>query len=101
MWIALRIFVWCPALLALLMYFVRPTYFRPMFENFIGLVLLALLVGTLWVGFGLVEASIWLFRRGRVVIGVLALVGYSIAGLVAFSIVLLGPAALILMKPRS
>ena len=100
-WMTLRILVWSPAILAVLMFFVTPTYFRPMLENFIGLVLLAILVGTLWVGFGLVEAAIWLFRKGRAVIGVLALIGYSITGLVAFGIVLLGPAALILMKPRS
>jgi hypothetical protein len=100
-WVALRILVWSPALLSLLMFFVTPTYFRPMLENFIGLVLLGITFGALWVGFGLVEAAIWLYRKRRVALAVLVLVGYFITWLVAVSIVLLGPAALILMKPRS
>ncbi len=83
------------------MYFVTPTYFRPMLDNFVGLVLLGILVATVCVRYGLVEAGSWLFRKGRVVFGVLVFVGYSIAWLVAVSIVLLGPAALILMKARA
>jgi hypothetical protein len=99
--IALRILALSPAVLAALMYVLTPTYFRPMLDNFVGLVLLGILVSTICVGYGLVEAGIWLFRKGRVVLGVLVLVGYSITWFVAMWIVLLGPAALILMKPRS
>jgi hypothetical protein len=83
------------------MYFVTPTYFRPMFESIVGWLLVSIFATTTCVAYGLVEVGIWLFRKGRVVLGVLVLVGYSITWLVAASIVLLGPAALILMKPKS
>jgi len=83
------------------MFLVTPTYFRPMLGNFLGLVLLGILVATVCVGYGLTEAGIWLFGKGRVVLGVLAFVGYSITWLLAVYIVLVGPAALILMKPRA
>ncbi|MGH7765489.1 MAG: type II secretion system F family protein [Candidatus Dormibacteraceae bacterium] len=39
-----------PLVLALFMYFVTPTYFRPMFENFIGWVLIALGVFMIFIG---------------------------------------------------
>jgi hypothetical protein len=48
----------------------------------------------------LLELGIWLFRKGRRVLGVLVLVAYSITWFVAVWIVLLGLAVLILMKPR-
>jgi hypothetical protein len=99
--IALRISALSPGVLAVLMYFVTPTYFRPMFESIVGWLLLSLLATTICVGYGLVEAGIWLFRKGRAALGALVLVGYSITWVVAISIVLLGPSALILMKPRS
>ncbi len=83
------------------MYFVTPTYFRPMFESIVGWLLLSILATTICLAYGLVEVGTWLFRKGRIVLGILVLVGYSITWLMAFSIVLLGPAALILMKPRS
>jgi hypothetical protein len=80
------------------MYFVTPTYFRPMLDNFIGLVLLGILVVTLCFDYALGEAVIWLFRQSRLALGVLVLAGYSIGWLVSVWIVLLGPAKLILMK---
>src|ERR1700694_2115328 len=95
--IALGISAASPAVLAVLMYLVTPTYFRPMLDSFVGLVLLGVFVGTTCVGYGLVEAGIWLFRKGRVALGVLVLVGYSVTWLVAVWIVLLGPAVLILI----
>ncbi len=98
--IALRLSALSPGVLAVLMYFVTPSYFRPMFENFVGWLLVIVLATTICVGYGLVEAGIWLFRKGSVVPGVLVLVGYLITWLVAVSIVLLGPAALILLSPR-
>jgi tight adherence protein B len=39
-----------PLVLALFMYFVTPTYFRPMFENFIGWVLIAIGVFMIFIG---------------------------------------------------
>lgn len=83
------------------MLLVTPTYFRPMVQNFIGWLLLIIFATAVWVGHGLVELGIWLFRKGRVVFGVLVLVIYFMTWLVAVLIILLGPAALILMKPPS
>ncbi len=39
-----------PIVLALFMYFVTPTYFRPMFENFIGWVLIAIGIFMIFIG---------------------------------------------------
>jgi tight adherence protein B len=39
-----------PLVLALFMYFVTPTYFRPMFENFVGWVLIAIGVFMIFIG---------------------------------------------------
>ena len=39
-----------PLVLALFMYFVTPTYFRPMFENFIGWVLIAIGIFMIFIG---------------------------------------------------
>jgi hypothetical protein len=97
----LRILAVSPALLAVLMSVVTPTYFRPMLDSLVGWVLLGILASAIGVGYGLVELGTWLFRKGRFVLGVLTLVGYCMTWLVAVSIVLLGPAGLILMKPKS
>ena len=99
--IALRMSALAPGVLALLMFFVTPTYFRPMFESVVGWLLLSSLATTTGAAYGLVVVGLWLFRKGHAVLGVLALVGSFITWLVAFWIVLLGPAALILMKPPS
>jgi hypothetical protein len=99
--IALRISALSPAALALLMYFVTPTYFRPMFESIVGWLLVVVIAAVICVGYGLVEVGIRWLRKGRVVLGVVALVGYLMTWLVAVWIVVLGPAALILMEPRS
>ena len=88
-------------MLALFLFFVTPTYFRPMFESVVGWLLLSALATTTSAAYGLVEVGLWLSRKGRVVVGVVALVGSFIAWLVAFWIVLVGPAALILMRPPS
>jgi tight adherence protein B len=39
-----------PIVLAVFMYFVTPTYFRPMFENFVGWVLIAIGVFMIFIG---------------------------------------------------
>jgi cation transport ATPase len=97
--IALGILAASPALVGLLL---LPTgYLRPMFESIVGWLLLAILAVSICVGYALLEAARRLIRKGPVVLGVLLLVGYSMTWLVAVWIVLLGPAALILMKPRS
>jgi hypothetical protein len=83
------------------MYFVTPTYFRPMFESVVGWLLLSILATTICVAYGLVEVGIWLFRKGRSMLGVLGLVGCSITWLATAWIVLLGPSVLVHMKPRS
>lgn len=99
--IALRIWALSPGVLAVLMFIVTPNYVRPMRESLVGWLLLSFLATTICVAYGLVEVAAWLFRRGRVGLGVLVLVIYSISWLAAVSIILLGPAAVILMKPRS
>ena len=88
-----------PVVLALVMLFVTPTYFRPMFESIVGWLLLSVLAITIAVTSGLAEVGIRLFRKGRVLLGVVTLVGCSLTWLAATWIVLVGPAALILMKP--
>jgi hypothetical protein len=99
--IALRLSALSPGVLAVLMYFVTPSYFRPMFESFVGWLLVTILATIICVGYGLVEVGISWLRKGRVVPGVTVLVGYLLTWLVAVWIVVLGPAALILLKPRS
>jgi hypothetical protein len=98
--IALRLSALSPGVLAVLMYFVTPSYFRPLFENLVGWLLVSVLATAICVGYGLVEAAIWLFGKGRVVPAVLLLVAYLLGWLVSVWIVLLGPAALILLSPR-
>ncbi len=71
-----------------------------MFENFVGWLLVIMLASAICVGYGLVEAAIWWLQKGRVVPGVLLLVAYSLGWLVSVWIVLVGPAALILLAPR-
>ena len=90
-----------PGALAVFMFFVTPTYFRPMFESFIGWLLLSIIATAVCVAYGLVELGTWLSRKGRVVLGVLALAGFFITWFATVWIVLLGPAALILIKPPS
>jgi len=62
---------------------------------------LGALVVTICANYGLAWAVVRLLRRGRGVLVVLGVVGYSMTWLVSAGIVLLGPAALILMKPTS
>ncbi len=90
-----------PAVLAVLTYLATPTYFRPMFESVVGWLLLSILATASSVAYGLAEVGVWSFRKGRGVLGVIALVGYSVSLAGAVAIVVFGPAALILMKPRS
>jgi hypothetical protein len=80
------------------MYFVARTYFRHMYDTYSGWALLGILFIATCVDFWLVDVAISMSRRGRDAIGILALVGYTIAWLVAFWIVLLGPAALLLLR---
>jgi hypothetical protein len=72
-----------------------------MFESIVGWLLVSILATTICMAYGLAEIGIWWFRRGRDVLGALALVAYSITLAAAVAIVVLGPAALILLKPRS
>jgi hypothetical protein len=90
-----------PTFIGLFMFLVTPRYFRPLFEGSIGLLLLGTLVATMCVGYALLQASARLFRKGRAALGVLLLAVYTMFWGVAFWIVMLGPAVLILMKPRS
>lgn len=83
------------------MYLVTPSYFRLLFESVVGWLFVIVLGATICVGYGLVEVGIWCFRKGRSLLGVLVLIGYLLTWLVSVWIVLLGPAALILMQPRS
>ncbi len=72
-----------------------------MFESVVGWLLLSILATASSVAYGLAEVGVWSFRKGRGVLGVIALVGYSVSLAGAVAIVVFGPAALILMKPRS
>lgn len=99
--VGLRLGALSPAILALLMYVLTPTYFRPMVGTVVGWVLLTVLATIVGVSYRLAGVAISLLRNARAVLAAVALVGFSITWLVAVSIALLGPAALILMKPRS
>ncbi len=83
------------------MYVVTPTYFRPMFESVVGWLLVSILATASFMAYALAEVGIWSFRKGRDVLAVIAMVGYSVSLAFAVAIVVFGPAALILMKPRS
>ncbi len=83
------------------MYFVTPTYFRPMLGSLVGWIMLAILATSVCVSYGLVEAAISVLRKGRVGLGILLLVFCSVTWLVAAWVALLGPEALSLMKPKA
>lgn len=112
--VALGIVAVSPALVGLFMFLVTPRYFRPMFESVVGWLLLGIVVVTIGVGYALLEVGIWLIRRatqaggggrrprkGPALLGILVLLGYSITWLFALWTIMLGPAVLILLKPRS
>src|SRR4029077_9066900 len=99
LWTALRLWVLFPAGLALFMWLVTPTYFRPMYTSLVGFVLLGVLATMTVGGYAFIEFAVWLARRGHVVVGVLVGVAYGVMGpFRAMWLVLLGPAALILMS---
>jgi hypothetical protein len=83
------------------MFLATPRYFRPVFETIVGLLLLGILVATMCVGYALLQAAARLFRKGSAALGVLLLAVYTMLWGFAVWIVMLGPAVLILMKPRS
>jgi len=99
--VAVRLLAVFPAVLALLMYIVTPTYFRPMVGSVVGWVLLSVFATMVFVGYRLAELGISLLGKARLALAVVVLAGFSITWLVAIWIVLLGPSVLILMKPRS
>jgi hypothetical protein len=89
-----------PLALAAVMSLVTPTYFRPMFENFIGLLMLAVVgvlsaAGLVLATWGLADVGAQRQRRGWVKVAV-GLAGFALPALI---IVIIGPAALILMMP--
>ena len=96
---ALRIAPLAPLAVAVLMFFVTPTYFRPMLGGVLGLVMVAIAVASIGIGYGLAELAIWLLRMRRVAVSVPVLAGYAISELVALFMVLLGPSMLILSRP--
>ena len=83
------------------MFLVAPGYFRPVFETTVSWFLLGVLVATMGVGFALLQAAAGLIRNGRAPVGLLLLAVYTMFWGLALWIVMLGPALLILMKPRS
>lgn len=99
--IALGVVAVSPTFIGLVLFFVTPTYFRPMFENVVSLVLLGLLVAAVGAGYVLLSVAAGLFRKGSAALGVLLLAIYSVFWGFALWIVLIGPAVLILLKPRS
>jgi putative effector of murein hydrolase LrgA (UPF0299 family) len=82
------------------MFFVTPNYFRPMLGNVVGLVLLFVAGNLTGLGVLLGLAAVRTVERRRTRQGgVLLILQVLFCWLPALAIVLLGPAALILMHP--
>jgi hypothetical protein len=82
------------------MFFVTPTYFRRMLGSFVGLVLLFVAANLTGLGVFLGLAAVRTVERDRTRLGgVLLILQVVFCWLPALAIVLLGPAALILMHP--
>jgi len=90
-----------PTFIGLIMFFVTPTYFRPMFENVVSLVLLGLFFAAIGAGYVLLRFAAGLFLKGSAALGVLLLAVYTMFWGLALWIVLIGPAVLSLLQPRS
>lgn len=99
--IALVVVAVSPTFIGLIMFFVTPTYFRPMFENVVSLVLLGILVGAVGAGYAVLRVAVRLFRNRSGGFGFLVLAVYAMFWGFALWIVLIGPAILILLQPRS
>jgi hypothetical protein len=100
--IAARVWTLFPLGLALLMFVVTPTYFRPMWSSSLGI---GLLVGGLVLvggGYGATELAVrWMKRGGwRLGLGITVIVVAYFVQFVTLWIILLGPALLILLSPR-
>lgn len=98
--LGLRLAALSPVALALLLYVFTPTYFRPMLGSVVGWLLLSVFATTVFICNALAQDAISLFRKSRAVLGGAAVVGVCVTWLVSAGIVVLGPAALILMRPR-
>ena len=97
----IRFWTWSPVAVAIFFAVLTPTYYRPMFENFLGLVMLAM--ATI-----LTTLSIFMGWAGTHYLGKLEgarAVLLTVPALVFTApilwILILGPAALILMHPRT
>ena len=100
--IAMRLLFVLPVALGLFMAVVSPGYFRPMLFAPLGIAMLAAGVIVVAAGLALTEVMGRLISRGggRLVAGIALMCGLVLLQFIALWIVLLGPAALILMNPR-
>lgn len=88
--------------LAIVMFFVTPTYFRPMLGSVVGLILLFVAANLTGLGVFLGLAAVSTVERRKTRLGgALLILQVLFCWLPALAIVLLGPAALILMHPRT
>ena len=99
--IALAAVAVSPTLVGLFVFFLTPTYFRPIFESSVGLLLLGVLVGAIGAGYPVLRLAVRLFRNRSGGLGFLVLAVYAMFWGFALWIVLIGPAILTLLQPRS
>ena len=99
--IALALVAVSPTFIGLFMFFLTPTYFRPIFESSVGFLLLGILVVAIGAGYAVLRVAVRLFRNRSGGFGFLVLAVYAMFWGFALWIVLIGPAVLILLQPRS
>ncbi len=100
LWLAFTSIVLGPAALALLIFAITPTYFRPFSRSVVGV---AVLTGMSWIeaaAFGLTQFGVRQVARGRAGVGAVILAPAMLLAGVALFGVLLGPPTIILMAPR-
>ena len=91
-----------PIVLVLVMLVVSPTYVEPMVRQPLGLALLGFGVVVLALGYGATYAAVRMLRAGRPTWVFLVVVATTIfCAFPTLWVVLLGPALLILLQPRS
>ena len=91
-----------PIVIGLVMFFVSPTYWTPMVQEPVGVFLLGIGVVLVAAGYGATYLAVRLLRAGRVAWVFLVVVATTfLLTFPALWVVLLGPALLILLQPRT
>jgi hypothetical protein len=98
---ALRLLALIPIPIAVAMFVFAPTYTRPMVGSGLGIAILVLAVGFVAGGYALTAAAVRFVRSRRIGVGLLlALVSVFFCTFPALWLVLIGPAAVILIQKQ-